>query len=313
MAAPCCAASRDLVAPESSQVLQALASNGSPEGMALIPAGQYAIGTEDGAGFTEDGEGPVREVTVDPFLIDETAVTNAQFAAFARETEYKTDAERYGWSFVYSGFVPRRLAKKIDRAVAAAPWWWPVHGADWKHPEGPGSGVKSLQDHPVVHISWNDATAYSGWAGKRLPTEAEWEVAARGGLDQRTYPWGDELTPDGEHLCNIWQGTFPKHNSAEDGYKGTAPAKSFSPNGYGLYNVSGNVWEWCADWFSPSYHVDGTRVNPKGPPTGQSRVIKGGSHMCHASYCDRYRVGARSSTTPDSSAGHQGLRCAMDA
>ena len=142
MAAPCCAASRDLVAPESSQVLQALASNGSPEGMALIPAGQYAIGTEDGAGFTEDGEGPVREVTVDPFLIDETAVTNAQFAAFARETEYKTDAERYGWSFVYSGFVPRRLAKKIDRAVAAAPWWWPVHGADWKPPEGPGSGVK---------------------------------------------------------------------------------------------------------------------------------------------------------------------------
>jgi len=168
-------------------------------------------------------------------------------------------------------------------------------------------------DHPVVHVSWNDALAYCNWAGKRLPTEAEWEFAARGGLEQKKYAWGDELLPNGQHYANIWQGQFPNENQGLDGYKGTAPARSFPPNDYGLYNVCGNIWEWCSDWFSSTYHVHDTRENPKGIPNGTSKVIRGGSYLCHESYCNRYRVAARSSNTPDSSTGHMGFRCAKDA
>jgi formylglycine-generating enzyme len=167
-------------------------------------------------------------------------------------------------------------------------------------------------DHPVVHISWNDANAYCAWAGKRLPTEAEWEYAARGGLVQKRFPWGDDLLMDGQHQCNIWQGEFPKTNTKEDGYEGTAPAKSYSPNGYGLYNMSGNVWEWCSDWFSRSVHTRGGRSNPKGPEIGKEKILRGGSYFCHESYCNRYRVAARSKNTPDSSTGHAGFRCAAD-
>jgi sulfatase modifying factor 1 len=282
----------------------------SVEGMIRLPGGTFLMGTDDGQGFREDGEGPVREVTLDPFLISPHATTNAEFSRFVEETGYETEAERFGWSFVFHLFITGKAKKKIRGVVDAAPWWKAVAGAHWRRPEGPGSGIKTRMKHPVVHVSHNDALAYCDWARKRLPTEAEWEFAARGGLEQKRYPWGDTLTPDGEHLCNIWQGKFPSKNTRKDGYAGTAPVDVFPPNGFGLYNVSGNVWEWCLDWFSATYHVGNVRTNPTGPPTGGSRVIRGGSYLCHKSYCNRYRVAARSSNTPDSSTGNSGFRCA---
>lgn len=280
--------------------------------MILIPGGTFLMGTDSREGFPLDGEGPIRSVKVDSFLIDACTVTNSQFLEFVTDTGYRTEAEQYGWSFVFYQFVSEQTAKQVSSVVQDTPWWWMIRGACWRQPEGPDSNILSRLDHPVVHVSWNDANAYCSWAGKRLPTEAEWEYAARGGLFQKRYPWGDQLFPNGEHYCNIWQGAFPNVNTAADGYKGTAPAKSFPPNGYGLYNVSGNVWEWCADWFSPNYHLYDSKDNPKGPLQGESRVIRGGSYMCHESYCNRYRVAARTSNTPDSSTGHMGFRCAAD-
>jgi formylglycine-generating enzyme required for sulfatase activity len=280
--------------------------------MVLLPGGVFLMGTDYEGGFPQDGEGPVRKVEVAPFRIGRCAVTNAEFGEFVKHASYETEAERFGWSFVFYAFLSPRTARKARGIVGGAPWWRAVEGACWRRPEGPGSGVEGREDHPVVHVSWNDATAYCEWAGKRLPTEAEWEYAARGSLKQRRYPWGNVLTPNREHHCNIWQGEFPYKNTAEDGYRGTAPAESFPPNGYGLYNVSGNVWEWCSDWFSATFHQDGPRKSPTGPPTGKARVIRGGSYLCHKSYCNRYRVAARSSNTPDSSTGNAGFRCAMD-
>ncbi|MEV4411263.1 formylglycine-generating enzyme family protein [Catellatospora sp. NPDC049609] len=276
-----------------------------------LPGGRFLMGTDDAEGFPADGEGPVREITLRPFRIDPTAVTNAQFATFVKATGHVTDAERFGFSFVFEGFLPPALARGTQR-VQAAPWWAVVPGAHWRHPYGPDSDVGALQHHPVVHVSWRDAQEYCDWSGTRLPTEAEWEYAARGGLEQARYPWGDELTPGGRHLCNIWQGEFPARNTGADGHLATAPVKAFRPNGFGLYNVAGNVWEWCADWFSADFHVTGPRTDPLGPPGGTARVMRGGSHMCHHSYCNRYRVAARSSNTPDSSAGNIGFRVAAD-
>ena len=316
---PCCAAARMPSTPARSAAPSTpQAANGSTDGMVLIPGGEFLMGTDDPGGFPADGEGPVRPVGVNPFYIDTRAITNQQFERFARETGYKTDAERFGWSFVFHMFLRPKVRRTASQAVADAPWWWVINGAYWRRPEGPGSNLKRRWNHPVTHISWNDATAYCQWAGKRLPTEAEWEYAARGGLAQKRYAWGDDLTPGGEHKCNIWQGVFPDENSAEDGYKGTAPVDAYEPNGYGLYNVSGNVWEWTNDWFSPTFHIEtghisGPRDNPQGPPSGQSKTIRGGSYLCHDSYCNRYRVAARTSNTPDSSTGNLGFRCVVDA
>ncbi|WP_248927463.1 formylglycine-generating enzyme family protein [Paenibacillus hamazuiensis] len=282
------------------------------DGMIYLVGGEFLMGTDDQEGFPSDGEGPIRKVTVSPFYIDPCTVTNAEFQEFVAATGYVTEAERFGWSFVFHLFVSPETAKKVKHVVQQTPWWWNVEGACWKHPEGPDSSIGDRMDHPVTHVSWNDAMAYCKWAGKRLPTEAEWEFAARGGLVQKRYPWGDLLKPDGKHMCNIWQGKFPDKNNMSDGYTSTAPARSFEPNGYGLYNVSGNVWEWCADWFSRDYHLKSSAIDPKGPPTGQARSMRGGSYLCHKSYCNRYRVAARTANTPDSSTGNMGFRCAAD-
>lgn len=281
--------------------------------MLYLPGGKFLMGTDDREGFLSDGEGPVREVSIAPFYIDPCTVTNAEFKQFIEATGYKTEAETFGWSFVFHLFVSEATAAKVQNKVRQAPWWWAVDGADWAHPEGPDSSIEDRWDHPVIHVSWNDAMAYCKWTGKRLPTEAEWEYAARGGLVQKRYPWGDALKPDGKHMCNIWQGKFPVKNNKSDGYAGTAPVRAFEPNGFGLYNVSGNVWEWCSDWFSPNYHLKEKKENPIGPPAGDTRVLRGGSYLCHRSYCNRYRVAARSQNTPDSSTGNIGFRCVADA
>jgi formylglycine-generating enzyme required for sulfatase activity len=231
------------------------------EGLIALPGGTFLMGTNDREGFPEDGEGPVREITLKPFYISPFAVTNLQFRNFTAATGYRTDAERYGWSYVFHLFVGESTKARVERVAERTPWWWVVEGADWAHPEGPESGIEDRLNHPVVHISWNDAAAYCRWTNQRLPTEAEWEYAARGGLVQKRYPWGDLLKPDGVHRCNIWQGKFPDKNNASDGYAGTAPVDAFPPNGFGLYNVSGNVWEWCSDWFSRTYHIHGERAN----------------------------------------------------
>ncbi|MFF2091579.1 formylglycine-generating enzyme family protein [Paenibacillus sp. NPDC058174] len=267
------------------------------EGMLYLHGGTFLMGADEKEGFPEDGEGPVRDTTVSPFYMDETAVTNERFSRFINETGYITDAEKYGWSFVFHLLVSSETAKLVKHKVTETPWWYVVEGANWRHPEGPDSGVDNRYDHPVIHVSWNDAIAYCNWAGKRLPKETEWEYAARGGLVQKRYPWGDELEPDGEHRCNIWQGDFPYHNTTKDGYLGTAPARSYQPNGFGLYNMSGNVWEWADDAFHSS---------------GESKSMRGGSYLCHNSYCNRYRVAARSKNTPDSSSGNVGFRCVAD-
>ncbi len=274
-----------------------------------LDGGPFRMGSSH-AGFPEDGEGPVRTVRLSPFAIAAHAVTNTQFGDFVRDTGYVTDAERFNWSFVFHAFVPPAIKRRVVNVPRATPWWYPVPRAYWAQPEGPDSTVLDRLDHPVVHVSWNDAQAYCRWSGTRLPTGAEWEFAARGGLDQSLYPWGDVLMPGGEHRCNIWQGRFPVTDTADDGFAGTAPVTAYRPNGYGLYNVAGNVWEWCEDCFSPAYHRETSDVDPLSREPAESHSLRGGSFLCHESYCNRYRVAARSSNTAVSSASNIGFRVA---
>ncbi|MCX7522711.1 formylglycine-generating enzyme family protein [Microbacterium sp. STN6] len=273
-----------------------------------VPAQTFTMGDPFGEGNPGDGDSVLHEVTLDAFSIDATSVTNAAFAAFVDATGYRTEAETFGYSAVFHlGLAAPE--HDVMGPAAGTPWWFGVRGADWRHPGGRQSSIEGLEQHPVTHVSWNDAVAYCAWAGRRLPTEAEWECASRGGLAGARYPWGDELMADGEAWrCNIWQGRFPTQNTQEDGYLLTAPVHTFEPNAYGLWQTVGNVWEWCADWFDARYYSESPAANPAGPARGGARVLRGGSYLCHDSYCNRYRNAARSSNTPDSSMGNAGFR-----
>jgi sulfatase modifying factor 1 len=314
-----------------------------PPGMVWIPGGTFTMGTTDTNAHFFDAR-PQHDVEIDGFWLDETEVTNAQFEEFVKATGYVTVAEqRPTKEQIMANLQPGVPPPPDDKLVPASlvfrqpddpiPWademnWWEwLPGANWRHPEGPGSGIADRMNHPVVHVCWKDADAYCKWAGKRLPTEAEWERAARGGLVGKTYAWGDELPGDGgTWRCNIWQGPSPKINTKADGHVRTAPVKSYPPNGYGLYDVAGNVWEWCSDWYAPDYYLNAPLKNPQGPagsfdprarenenPYAPKRVMRGGSFLCSDGFCSRYKPYGRGQGDVDTGQSHVGFRCAKDA
>jgi formylglycine-generating enzyme required for sulfatase activity len=304
----------------------------SPE-LIWIPAGTFRMGSDKH--YSE--EAPSHRVTVDGFWIDRTPVTNRQFRDFVRATGHKTVAEIPPDPKDYPGALPHMLYagslvfSPPRHAVDLRDWsqWWRfIKGADWRHPYGPKSSINTLDNHPAVHVSFADAQAYAAWAGKELPTEAEWEYAARGGLDAAEFAWGDEFTPGGEPMANTWQGAFPHQNLATDGYERTSPVKAFPANGYGVYDMIGNVWEWTADWYSSKHEADAVKTccipeNPRGGSEAASydprqpqiriprKVLKGGSHLCAPNYCRRYRPAARHAQPIDSSTSHIGFRCVV--
>jgi sulfatase modifying factor 1 len=311
----------------------------APSGMVLIPGGEFTMGSD--LPGSRANEKPVLKVRLDGFWIDEHDVTNAEFRKFVEATGYKTTAERpVDWEELKKQ-VPAGTPKPSDEmlkpgSLVFAPtdgpvdlremngWWRWTIGANWQHPEGPGSNLEGREQHPVVQVSWDDAVAYAKWVGKRLPTEAEWEYAARGGLDGKRFSWGDEFKPGGKFMTNTWTGAFPYRNTKEDGFIGTSPVKTFPPNGYGLYDMSGNVWNWVSDWYRVDTHarmkLEPSCHNPQGPKTSynpghpeqtQERVTKGGSFLCHVDYCESYRPAARRGTPPDTGMSHIGFRCAL--
>ena len=305
----CCSATRG----SSSTACQGFVNIGPDADTCLelveIPGGLALVGT-DSPVLKADEEGPCRRKRLKPFLLMPIAVTNDMFAAFVDETGFESEAERFGWSFVFFQQSSKDQQEECLR-VAEAGWWLRIEGATWRAIGGPGTEYMWHGDHPVVHVSWNDARAFANWAGGRLPSEAEWEHAARGGQGDVPFPWG-RREPDDESYwpCNIWQGRFPHENTCRDGYEGTAPARSFSPNDYGLYNLVGNVWEWTSTPFR-SRSISRKRRRRSGQVRG-SKILKGGSFLCHKSYCYRYRIAARTTTTPDTTASHQGFRLVFD-
>lgn len=296
-------------AVQASTARPAATASGKGDHIAWFPAALATVGT-DRPVIAADGEGPARRVRLKGFGLDRCAVTNARFADFVAETGHVTDAERFGWSFVFQLFVAEGT---LAASPVGLPWWKRVEGAFWRQPEGSGTTFAGREDHPVVHVSWNDAAAFAAWAGGRLPSETEWEHAARGGLsDDARFPWGD-TEPDDETIhCNIWQGRFPDHNTLADGFAGTAPVATFPANGAGLHNMCGNVWEWCQDPFRVrSISKEANARNRQSQAAGE-RLMKGGSYLCHASYCFRYRIAARTGHSADTSTGHVGFRVAYD-
>jgi formylglycine-generating enzyme required for sulfatase activity len=270
-----------------------------------FPAARSFVGTNEPI-IALDGEGPRRSVSLSAFALESVAVTNERFAEFVRDTRYKTEAERFGWSAVFRGL----LDTDSSPAFGQTPWWLRVDGASWSAPEGPGTSTIGRDDHPVVHVSWSDAKAFAQWCGGRLPTEAEWEHAARGGLLDPRFPWGNEEPSDSSIFANLWQGTFPSTNTLADGYLGTCPVDAFPANGAGLFGMAGNVWEWTADAFRVrSLSRDAKARNILAQKT-REKVLKGGSFLCHISYCYRYRIAARSALTAASSASNVGFRIA---
>ena len=273
-----------------------------------IPAGSALLGTNHTL-IPLDEEAPCRTKRINGYRMMQTTVTNQQFKRFVEDTGFISDAERLGWSFVFYDQLPPD--HQATQAVAATQWWRKVEKASWHQPSGPDVDCNPDPDHPVVHVSWNDANAFAVWAGGRLPTETEWEHAARGGLDDVMFPWGNKEPDDNNHQpCNIWQGEFPRVNNCNDGYAATAPARSFEPNGYGLYNMCGNVWEWTSGRFKIEGRSNESRRHAK--HYKGCKLLKGGSYLCHKSYCFRYRIAARTGTTPDSSTTHQGFRLVFD-
>jgi sulfatase modifying factor 1 len=312
-----------------------------PEGMVWIPGGEFSMGSEDPRGGVCGGPDamndarPIHRVFVDGFWIDRTEVTNAQFEKFVAATGYVTVAEKKPRAEDYPGAPPENL---VAGSVVFTPtdhpvplndhyqWWRYEKGASWRHPTGPASDLKGKENHPVVQVAFEDAEAFATWAGKRLPTEAEWEFAARGGLDGALYPWGNEFKPGGKWMANIWQGRFPIKDEGQDGFAGIAPVAQFPPNGYGLYDMAGNVWEWCHDWYRPDAYAlraaaGGVVRNPEGPhasfdpvePDQKKRVNRGGSFLCTDQYCKRYDPGGRGKGDPSSAACHLGFRCVKSA
>ena len=278
-----------------------------------IPAGTFTMGTDNSPTSTlQDGEGPAQRVQVSDFEIQKFEVSNDEFAQFVESTGYVTVAEMYDDSIVLDSLLAEEEMSKVIEVVENAPWLLLVKDAYWLHPEGKSSNISGRGNHPVVHISVHDAVAYCKWKdGGRLPTEAEWEYAARGGLENQSFPWGNSPKPRGKHWMNTWQGQFPKENTKEDGYLGTGPVDSYHPNKYGLYNMVGNVWEWVSDWWTTERFIDQVKViNPTGPLSGSYKVKKGGSYMCQKDHCYRFRCSARSKVVPGSSACNLGMRCA---
>lgn len=326
--------------PEGPQNPSSTGNRTSREEMVFIPGGQFLMGGDTKWGRAD--EFPNHQVRISSFYMDIHEVTNAQFREFVRATGYKTTAERKpDWEELKKQ-VPPGTPRPADSLLVAASlvftptkrpvpltdasaWWRWVAGADWQHPQGPGSSIEGMDNHPVVQVSWEDAAAYAAWAGKRLPTEAEWEFAARGGRTSAIYPWGDQPVHEGAVKANTWQGHFPDVNTGEDHYYHTSPVKTFQPNNYGLYDMAGNVWEWCSDWYHPEYYAwcasRDVVTDPPGPdksfdpdePYTQKRVVRGGSFLCSDQYCSGFRVGARMKTSWDTSLDHTGFRCVVTA